>query len=50
MKSNFGIGTITISFFLDDINLLADRIAQLWTQPLETADKKKFRNAYSKRG
>ena len=38
------------SFILDDINLLADRIAQLWTQPLEAADKKKFRNAYSKRG
>ena len=32
MKSNFGTGTSTISIFIDDINLLADRIARLWTQ------------------
>ena len=34
MKSNFGTGTNTISFFLDDFNMLADRIARFWTQQL----------------
>jgi len=33
MKSNFGTGTNTIPFFLDDFNQLADRITRLWTQP-----------------
>ena len=37
MKSNFSTGTNTISFFLDDINLLADRIARLWTQPIRNS-------------
>ena len=40
MKSNFGTGTNIISFFLDDINLLADRadrIARLWTQPIRNS-------------
>jgi len=34
MKSNFGTVTNTISFFLDDISLLVDRIAKLWRQPI----------------
>jgi|GEM_PF-2883491 len=37
MKSNFGTRTNTMSFFLDDINLLADRIAQLWRQPIRNS-------------
>ena len=45
MKSNFGTGTNTISFFWDDFILLADRIARLWTQLI---DKEQFRHAYSK--
>jgi len=31
MKSNFGTGTNTIPFFLDDFDLLAGRFALLWT-------------------
>ena len=37
MKSNFGSGTNTISFFLDDFNLLADQIARLWRQPIRNS-------------
>ena len=37
MKSNFGTATNTISFFMDDINLLADRISLLWTHPKRTS-------------
>ena len=37
MKSKFGTGTKTIYFFMDDINLLADRIARLWTQPIRNS-------------
>ena len=44
MKSNFGTCTNTISFFLDDFKLLADRIARLWA----TANNELFKHAYSK--
>ena len=43
MKSNFGTGTNTISFFLDDINLFAPDCPIL-----DTSDKEQFRHAHSK--
>ena len=34
MKSNFGTDSNTISFFLDENNLFADRISRFWTLPI----------------
>ena len=45
MKSNFGTGTNTIPFFLDDFNLLADLIALFLTQPIRNSSNMRITKA-----